>query len=374
MKIAIVVSSLRKAGPIIVVQNLIRNFNRKDHEIVIIKLLQDEPSRSITHEFIADGIKVYELNCCKFGIELFTFHERRRFKKLIDEIKPDIIHTHGYQPVLLASAIKHIPVVETLHCVAKEDFIMTHGKTVGIYMLYRYYSSMKKITGAAAITDNVKYKNELQLPLLPIRRIYNGVKLPQCNKSRESIRVQLHLENDTIMFVVIGALRKLKDPITIIRAFKKTFPIQSYKPTLWFIGKGVLYEECKKEIGDDDRIKLVGWQPNVYDYLEAADYSIAASHSEGFGLNFVESVAAGVPVIGTNIPPFREFTYYFSELRNFEFKPGNTDELANKLELAAKSSIDMSQYQERTRCLFSAQTMAKEYEKFYIDMIKLSAQ
>ncbi|MDE6483959.1 MAG: glycosyltransferase [Duncaniella sp.] len=370
MKIAIVVSSLRKAGPIIVVQNLVRNFNRKDHEIVVIKLMQDEAARSITNEFVEDGIKVYDFHTSRLKTELLTALERRRFKKLIDTIKPDVIHTHGYQAVTLASAVRNIPVVETIHNVPEEDFIKRYGKLLGGYMLKRYYSSMKKITAAAAISENVKKINQGRLPDRRIERIYNGVKAPESRfGNKAEARAEYGVDTDTTLFVSIGALLPMKDQITIIRAFRKAFPKDNRKVELWFLGKGPLWDECMKEMGDDDRIKLLGWQYNVYDYLVAADYSVSASHSEGFGLNYMESVFAGVPVIGSDIPVFREFTTYFPAFKQFEFKVGDSDELAKRLVKATETKIDMSAYTEIARKVFSASTMAEEYEKFYKSLI-----
>lgn len=374
MKIAIVVSSLRKAGPIVVVQHLIRNFNRKDHEIVIVKLMADEAGRSITQEFVDDGVKVYDFNSSKLKIELLTPLERRRFKKLIDEIKPDIIHTHGYQAVLLASAIKNIPIVETIHNVPEEDFIYTFGTLMGNYVLLRYYSAMKKLTAAAAISEEVRNKNLQRLPEMYIKRIYNGVKSPGVKYNTKSeAREAMNVSEETTAFITIGSLLPRKDPVTTIRAFKKAFPRKDEKVELWFLGKGSLREECLKEIDGDERIKLLGWQPNVYEYLIAADYSISASHAEGFGLNYMESVFMGVPVIGTNIPVFQEFTTYFPELKQFEFKAGDSDELAERLKLAVNTRVDMEQYKQLAYDTFSAETMAKEYENFYKSVIEKQA-
>ncbi|MBD5368528.1 MAG: glycosyltransferase [Bacteroides sp.] len=370
MKIAIVVSSLRKAGPIIVVQNLVRNFNRKDHDIVIIKLMKDEAARSITNEFVEDGIKVYEFNTSRLKTELLTAIERRRFNELIQTINPDIIHTHGYQAVRLAAGVKDIPVLETIHNVPEEDFIKRYGKILGTYMLRRYYSSMKKLAAAVAISENVKNNNVPRLPELKVERIYNGVKVPESKyQSRDEARAQYGVKEDTTLFVSIGALLPMKDQLTIIRAFRKAFPRENRKVELWFLGKGPLWDECIREIGDDDRIKMLGWQYNVYDYLMAADYSISASHSEGFGLNYMESIFAGVPMIASDIPVFREFTGYFPELKQFEFRVGDSDELADRLVKATRTKIDMDEYIGIARKTFSASTMAAEYERFYKSLI-----
>ena len=127
-RIVIIVSSLRRSGPIVVVQNLLRNIDRNKFDVQIVKLMEDEPSRSITSEFINDGFIVHELHSTKLKIELFPNGILKQLRKLLNVIKPDLIHTHGYQACLLGAKLAdEYKVVETLHCIAKEDFILSKG-------------------------------------------------------------------------------------------------------------------------------------------------------------------------------------------------------------------------------------------------------
>ena len=370
-RIVIIVSSLRRSGPIVVVQNLLRNIDRNKFDVQIVKLMEDEPSRSITSEFINDGLIVHELHSTKLKIELFPHGILKQLRKLLNVIKPDLIHTHGYQACLLGAKLAdEYKVVETLHCIAKEDFISSKGHILGRYMLYRYFNCLKKICGAAAISDTVKKYYELKLKNIKVRLVYNGVAIATQLPSKDIIREKLKISISDKVFLVIASLSKRKDPLLIIRSFKKAFPLNDHSVKLLFLGKGNLHDVCLSEIGVDNRIKLLGWQPNVSDYLAASDYTISASHSEGFGLNFIESVTAGVPVIGTDIPPFMEFYNIFRELQPLNFKVGNETELSEVLRKAVRMDIEMSEYSSIAKELFSAKTMAKNYENFYNDLIE----
>ena len=66
---------------------------------------------------------------------------------------------------------------------------------------------------------------------------------------------------------------------------------------------------------------------------------------------------------------FREFTGYFPELKQFEFRVGDSDELADRLVKATRTMIDMDEYIGIARKTFSASTMAAEYERFYKSLI-----
>lgn len=369
-RIVIIVSSLRRSGPIIVIQNLLRNIDRNKFDVQIVKLMDDEPSRSITSEFINDGFVVHELHSSKLKIELFPHGILKQLRKLLNEIKPDLIHTHGYQACLLGAKLADkYKVVETLHCIAKENFISSKGPIIGRYMLYRYFKSLKKICGAAAISETVKNYYE---PILKTKvgLVYNGVAIATQLPSKEIIRKKLGISISDKVFLVIASLSKGKDPLTIIRSFKMAFPLSDSSIKLFFLGKGPLHDNCLSVISGDNRIKLLGWQPNVSDYLAASDYTISASHSEGFGLSFIESVTAGVPVIGTDIPPFMEFYNIFEGLKHLIFNVGDENKLAEIMKKAVNEKIAMSEYSDMAKELFSAKTMAKNYENFYNDLIE----
>lgn len=371
-KILYIVSSLRKAGPIVVLQNLIRHLDKTKFEVAIVKLMEDEPQRSVTKEFENDGIKIFELKSSKINIELFPKKISSKIDKIIDVWQPDIIHTHGYQALKVASKLVHkLPIVETLHCISGEDFIMTHGHIIGSYMNYMYHKHLKRVNHAAAISIGVSDYFKNHLPSLAVSVIPNGVQdVPKDLPSKYDLRQQLHISQDTHIFTVIGSLMDRKDPITIIRAFQEAFPLKITNVKLLFVGKGILENECLKLIGNDSRIQLLGWKKDPYKYLRIADWSISASHSEGFGLNFIESLIVGTPIISTTITAFKDFDANFPELGEFKFLPTDVEHLANLMKKSLHKKIDMMPVVERVDNLYSSKVMAKKYSDIYENMVK----
>lgn len=368
-KIVYIVSSLRKSGPIIVLQNILRNIDSSRYVYEIIKLIDDEPSRSITHEFIAMGATVHELHLTKLQIELFPAKVAGQIEHLLAKVKPDIIHAHGYQSVIVTSKLKtRVPKIETLHCISKEDYTMGRGMLMGLYMNCRYLLAQRHLDGAAAISHAVKDYYLKIRPNANIKCIFNGIHLPETGwgRGKAELRNNLKLATDDIIFVVIASLSKRKDPLTIIKAFQTAFPTNTATNVkLIFLGKGVLHDKCKSVIGNDQRITLAGWKPNVYDYLAASDYSISASHSEGFGLSFVESLAFGTPIIATDIAAFNDFFSLYPNLKRYRFEVGNIDMLVDILRKAVSESIDISNITKDVLTRFSDKTMSNNYMDFY---------
>ena len=199
-------------------------------------------------------------------------------------------------------------------------------------------------------------------------RIYNGSSINWNEKySKRELRMRLGLPIDKRIFVTVGALSKRKDPMTIIRAFQHlTLKEKVNNYLLLFIGVGDKEQVCRDLIGDNENIQLLGYKFNVEDYFHAADYCICASHSEGFGLNFVESLMCGTLVIVSVIPPFLEFMNIAPELKEYSFTPGNEMELVSvirkKMEL---SSINTEQIAWLFQDEFSATSMSSNYMSLY---------
>ena len=369
VKVLMLVSSLRKAGPIIVVQNILKNINRKLIDVEIVKLMDDEPERSITSEFEDDGFIVHELHLSKILIEVCPKREAAKLNALIKSINPDIIHIHGYQcNRIITHLFTYVPILETIHSILPEDYRMTYGRLIGSYMTSNHLKGLKKVTAIAAISNTVKKFCETNLINKDIECIYNGVKVPK-PISRQEARMSLNLNPKTRVFTVIGTLSFQKDPLTVIRAFLQAFSEGDEDVRLIFVGKGPLMKQCRKTAETEQRIEFIGWSPLAYTYLVASDYSICASKSEGFGLNFIESLINGTPVIGSSIPTFKEFFNLFPELGKYSFTPGDVDSLAHSFYEAYNNTIDMNNFKTTICDMFTAPVMSFNYTRKYLALV-----
>ena len=371
MNIAYIVNQLRKSGPISVLYETIRHLDRARFTPVIIKLMRDDPDRSRTADFQALGVKVVTLGHTFPELELRTRHVANELEKRLQAEKADLVHTHGYHPVLTASLLPASrPRIETLHCVCREDFVNTKGGLLGRYMTFRYLRQLERMEACAAISDTVRqfYGQVLQKPYLT--RIHNGIDTeqyrPATPEEKRAYREKLGLPEKAVIFIVTGTLRHGKDPMTAVQAFLRAFgKVPPEKTMLLFLGKGPQLETCRQAAAGCPAIRFNGYTFNVNEYLKAADYSVCPSLSEGFGLNFVESVAAGVPAIGSDIGPFREFAAGRPVLQRLLFQPGHAEELAERLAYAASSSIDLASAAADFRRQFSSERMANEYMRLY---------
>ena len=217
MRIIYIVNSLRKSGPVNVLYGIVRGLPVSEYEVHIIKLSEDEPSRSMTKEFCRIGAKVWELHHSLRYLELATWYVRKQVGKILEQVQPDIVHTHGYHPVLVVSQLKRWMRVETLHCICKEDFVFSKGKLLGSYMVMRYLHALRKMNHAAGISKAVCRAYEPIMGEERVTLVYNGcdtnVFYPLTPSQRQKFRLQYNVKEKEIIYVVVGTLSQGKNPL-----------------------------------------------------------------------------------------------------------------------------------------------------------------
>jgi len=114
---------------------------------------------------------------------------------------------------------------------------------------------------------------------------------------KESIGVP----GDKLLVLSAGELIERKNHKVIIKALAKV-----NNPNVYYAiaGKGPLRDELAelaKELGLAERVIFLGFRTDVFELYHAADISAFPSKIEGLGLAGVEAMAAGVPLVSSNV-------------------------------------------------------------------------
>lgn len=133
---------------------------------------------------------------------------------------------------------------------------------------------------------------------------------------QETSRVLHHLGIRTPYLLHLGALVPMKNLETVVRAWMLA---RLEHPELALVLAGPDIAEWKSDLatihglvaGRDElraHLHLVGYvdDPIAHALMAAAQVYVCASKWEGFGLPVLEAMAAGVPVVATNIPATKE--------------------------------------------------------------------
>ena len=139
---------------------------------------------------------------------------------------------------------------------------------------------------------------------------------------------------------------------------------------LIFIGSGNMEDELKRNF-QESRIEFKGIVPDVKDYLVASDYFISASYSEGLPNSVLEALAAGLPLILSDIPSHSEIVG-----KNYPllFRPGDPLDLAQKMKILLSDQFSHSLLRNKEQLFqkFDSDRMAGQYQTKYLEQCQLT--
>lgn len=359
--IVYIVSNLSNKGPIIILRNLIINLRKDLFTPIIITLSPESPNNSLKVDFEKLDVKIFSLNLNRFSGYIFGFAKLREFLK---EIKPGIVHNHGFRPDIFIKKGELFPVVSTLHNIPSEDYTMEYGSFLGKAMSFFHVKALKKIDRVIACSKTIE---ESLKSIHNKISIQNGVEMSNIIRSFSS-KQDLGLPLDKKIIISIGSLSKRKDPITVIDGFINSKAY--YCSVLLFLGNGDTIDECKRRSLNHPNIIFKGQVDNVAEYLNCADLFVSASLSEGLPNAVLEAMLYKVPVCLSSIPQHKE-------ILDMDSNAGKYFDVKNSVELSIKIdellfSKDILNFQKAAYGLisnhFNASRMTKDYEELYLTL------
>ena len=137
--------------------------------------------------------------------------------------------------------------------------------------------------------------------------IYNGIDsdLFRVPLRRNDVRASLGIRHDALAFVIVANLIPYKGHRDLVAAFGKAHRRLPAGWRLLVIGRddgiGASLRDQAASLGIAENVVLLGPRRDIPDILRIADIAVLASHQEGFSNAILESMAAGLPTIATNV-------------------------------------------------------------------------
>jgi len=364
MKILYLISTLEDKGPVSVLYNLIQHLDRDKFEPTIITI-SPERKNSRIDDFKKLDVTVISLGCKK--IDVFT-KGKKELKKIINQLKPELIHAQCFRSTLLAGLFfsRH-NVLTTLHNYPPDDYTMKFGPILGRMMDFANKLVLKRFSTIFSVSHHMQKRLKKHYKL-EIAGINNGIDYDNLNQFdaktvKSKIRDQYDISYDASVYLYMDNVIAIKDPETTIKGFLKAFS-DSVDKILIFCGGGKLLEELKDKYSKEDNIKFIGHVNEPFEYFLAADYYITSSLSESFHLSVVEALAAGLSVVLSDIEAHR---YILEQIPHGKtYKCGNYEDLAEVLKEVSVASSNFTVSEELlSNCKFTAKAMSMEYQKNY---------
>lgn len=114
-------------------------------------------------------------------------------------------------------------------------------------------------------------------------------------------RISLGISGQDIMLFSVGELNANKNHEVVIRSIKNL----NRKDIHYVVcGKGKLHsylEDLTKKLQLEGQIHFLGFRTDIYEWLKISDVFVFPSYREGLSVSLMEAMAAGLPVICSNI-------------------------------------------------------------------------
>jgi sugar transferase (PEP-CTERM/EpsH1 system associated) len=298
-----------------------------------------------------------------------------RLVRLLRQARVDLIHAHQYTPFFYASTARLLG--------ASAAILLTeHGRHHPDYpRLKRWLANrllLRRCDHVVAVGQAVRRALVANdgFPAGRVSVVYNGIDLNReenATSSRLAIRHEMGVADEDFVILQVARLDYLKDHVTAVRTLAALRP---HLPSarLVFVGEGPQRGAIEEAVRRHDlagHVRFLGLRRDVARLLAAADLFLLTSISEGIPLTVIEAMAAGLPVVSTNVGGIPEVV---EDGRTGLLAPaGDAAALASAVcRLAGDRQLRSRMGQlgrGRAEMLFSEQGMHHRYHQLYQEML-----
>jgi len=267
----------------------------------------------------------------------------------------------------IASWVTRVPMIATVH--GKHYY----GDRWRRRMAYRFVA--RRALRMVAVAEDIRrfLIDRIGVPREKVRTVYNGIDIKTACSEEDGLRVrrELGIRETTPVLGTIANLYPVKGHTFLLKAAAEV--AKAVPQAVWLLaGRGQLLGELQDEahqLGIADRVRFLGFRDDPAALLQAMDVFILPSLSEGLPVAVLEAMAAGKPVVATDVGGNRELIV--DGRMGFLVPPRDPGTLAARTItlLTDKSLADRyaAEGQARVREEFSLERMVSAYEKLYAE-------
>ena len=346
MKVLHVISSLEIGGAQRLLSDLLPLQTRAGIDVSLLVLKTEDTG--FTRKVVDGGVPIISLGVRSFRNPLLAIRLQRIIKNY------DVVHAHLVHALYLCSIAARglkTKLVYTEHSTSNNRRGKGFMRPIEKWIYGRY----EKLISISEQTQ-VALQGWLQSNDNRFVVIQNGVDT--------KVFSSIHREKIPNSLIMVSRFARSKDQETVIRAMK----LLDEKVTVRFVGDGENLEHCKqvaKEMGVERQVVFLGARADVANLVAESYIGIQSSNWEGFGLTAVEMMAAGLPVIATEVDGLKQVV----EGAGLLFSVGDVETLAQHVKHIFNDKIFYDSLSEASK------ERAGEYDvsmtaRLYVDVYK----
>ncbi|HSX39793.1 MAG TPA: glycosyltransferase family 4 protein [Candidatus Saccharimonadales bacterium] len=381
MKILYTLNAGNPGGMEIHVLDLVRGMKARGHEVHVCC-----NEGVIVNWYKNAGAKVF---VAKAGFDLDPAYIYSIFKYL-KENQIDIVHSHelvASAASLLAGFFAGTKVrISHIHTPISEWIVTDELKKAFTSFMDFCYSIEVNLFASCeiALTESRKQIKmhegiaENKIYIIPNGiDVYKFAHLPDKLSAKKELVQKYQVDENSFLFGNVSRLTEEKGHNTLIQAFDLFINHASVKGqpvSLLIVGGGTLQTNLEKMISEanlQDKIKITGIfdEEDKLKFYSAFDAFIFPSRAEGFGIVLLEAMAAGLPIIASNLDVLQEVAGSTA----MYFSVGDSVDLSQKmLDLyLRRDNLKLLEQEAKKRAedLYSLTRFEDEYESLYLSLL-----
>jgi glycosyltransferase involved in cell wall biosynthesis len=232
----------------------------------------------------------------------FDFKAAKALAKLCTEWDIDLVHCHylreNYIAMLAKSYNKKIRVVYTNHFIIPNDAVTRFTNR----LLDKRQDQMIAVCnrGRERLIANGWNGDHIQV-------IFNAVdpEIWAGDRSESTLRTELGIPEDRFVMLCASRFAEDKGHKYLIDSIKRLTELTAVPFTLVLAGDGPLLEPAKEQVKalglTEDQVRFIGFRKDIKNLYKGSDLYINSSQHEALSFLIIEAMAAGLPVIATDM-------------------------------------------------------------------------
>jgi N-acetyl-alpha-D-glucosaminyl L-malate synthase BshA len=255
-----------------------------------------------------------------------------------------------------------------------------HGTDITLVGQERAYGEITRFSilrsdGITSVSHYLKDETVARFRVPPerIEVIPNFVDPTLYDRRRYPCRKQAILRTDEKLVMHVSNFRAVKRVRDVVKIFARA--AEEVPARLVFIGDGPDRPEAQdqaQELGVADRVVFLGKQDSVAELMACADLMLLPSQSESFGLVALEAMAAGVPVVATNVGGLPEVVE--SGVTGYLGEVGDTEAMGDAAARILRDPRGWAEMSEAARSLaverYGVEAIIPRYERYYERIVR----
>lgn len=309
----------------------------------------------------------------------------KRIKQIIEEFKPDIVHTHAAKAGALgrrAALAAKVPVV--VHTFHGHVFHSYFGKAKTMIFKAIERRLANKSSGIIAISNLQKKElshdhkicKEDHVKVIPLG--FDLLRFAELRKTqREKVRERYNLRDNDVAIAIVGRLVPVKDHDFFLKSIELAAQKTKVPFKVFIVGDGTEGPSIrnKAELLNErypGLIVMTSWIKDIAEFNAGMDIICLTSKNEGTPVSLIEAQASGIPVISTDVGGVKDIilegeTGFAVPCGNLELYTEKLLDLINNEKKREKMSQNGWPF---VRDKFHYERLVRDVEEYYRELLK----